>query len=175
MAGLPGIFTSFDHGQDDYWAIRFVDLFHEIFDIHSTRSIAAVAEDGPTYIRELIDQGYVADGTVVVVLLGTHTYARSRVDWEISAGLEPKRSRASGVLGLRLPVHPDFGKAAVKVPQRIPKRLEENIRSGYSALYDWTESPQKLQGWVSDALRSASRNGHLAVNSAEPLKRDILR
>jgi len=130
--------------------------------------------EGPQYIRELIEGGYVGDGTAVVVLIGTHTYARRRVDWEIAAALELKRSRASGMLGLRLPVHPDFGKT-VKVPQRIPKRLEDNLRSGFCTLYDWTESPQKLQGWVSDALRSAARNTHLAVNTGEPLKRDILR
>ena len=174
MAELQPIFTSFDHGQDDYWAIRFVDLFHEFFEIHSARSISLTAGSGEEHIRSLIEGGYMGDGTVCVVLLGTHTYARCRVDWEISAALEKKPSRASGVLGLRLPVHPDFGKNA-RVPQRLPQRLEDNLRSGYALLNDWSETPQKVRGWVSDALRIASRSTNLAVNKAAPLERDILR
>ena len=174
MADRQSLFLSFDHGQDDYWLVRFTDVFDNAFDIHSVRTVDLEAEDSQQYIRDLIQGGYIVDGTVLVVLLGAQTYARKMVDWEIAAALETKPTRASGVLGLRLPTHGDFGKNTV-APARIPKRLAENVKSGYCAVHDWTESEQQLQAWVNEAIRNARQKTHLVENTADPLKRDIVR
>lgn len=174
MAVRQALFVSFDHGQDDYWLVRFTDVFDTAFDIHSARTVDVEPEDSQQYIRDLIQGGYIMDGTVLVVLLGAQTYARKIVDWEIAAALETKPTRASGVLGLRLPPHPDYGKATVN-PARIPMRLADNVKSGFCAIHDWTETPAQMATWVNDAIRNAAHKTHLVENSADPLKRDILR
>lgn len=174
MAAKPSLFVSFDHGQDDYWLVRFVDVFGALFDIHSARTVDVEPTDSQQYIRDLILGGYIVDGTVLVVLLGAQTYARKLVDWEIAAALETKPTRASGVVGLRLPTHADFGKATVN-PVRIPMRLASNVKSGYCVIHDWTESPDQLKLWVNEAIRNAARKTHLVDNTPDPLKRDIIR
>jgi hypothetical protein len=174
MADRQALFVSYDHGLDDYWLVRFNDLFHEAFDIHSARTVDVEPEDSAQYIRDLIQGGYIVDGTVLVVLLGARTFARKIVDWEIAAALETKPTRASGVLGLRLPMHPDFGKPTV-MPSRVPARLADNVKSGFCAVRDWTELSSQLQMWVNDAMRNAAKKTHLVENTADPLKRDILR
>jgi hypothetical protein len=174
MADRQALFVSFDHGQDDYWLVRFTDVFDQAFDIHSARTVDVEPADSQQYIRDLIQGGYIVDGTVLIVLLGAQTYARKIVDWEIAAALEIKPTRASGVMGLRLPTHADFGKATVN-PARIPKRLAENVKSGFCAVHDWTETPAQLHTWVKEAIRNAAKKTHLVDNTADPLKRDILR
>jgi hypothetical protein len=174
MADQQSLFVSFDHGQDDYWLLRFTDAFESVFDIHSVKTVDVEPADSQQYIRDLIQGGYIEVGTVLVVLLGAQTYARKIVDWEIAAALETKPSRASGVIGLRLPTHVDFGKATV-APARMPKRLAENVKSGYCAVHDWTESEQQIQAWVHEAIRSAREKTHLVENAADHLKRDIIR
>jgi hypothetical protein len=174
MADRQSLFVSYDHGQDDYWLVRFTDLFHDAYDIHSARTVDVEPEDSQQYIRDLIQGGYIVDGTVLVVLLGSRTFARKIVDWEIAAALETKPTRASGVIGLRLPTHLDFGKPTV-TPSRLPARLAENVKSGFCAVRDWTELPAQLQTWVHEAIRNAARKTHLVENTADPLKRDILR
>jgi hypothetical protein len=174
MAVRQSLFVSFDHGVDDYWLVRFTDVFDQTFEIHSARTVDVEPADSQQYIRDLIEGGYILAGTVLIVLLGAQTYARKIVDWEIAAALETKPTRASGVIGLRLPTHGDFGKSTVN-PARIPKRLAENVKSGYCAVHDWTETETQLQGWVSDAIRNAAKKAHLVENTADPLKRDILR
>ena len=60
-------------------------------------------------------------------------------------------------------------------PARIPLRLAENVKSGFCAVHDWTESTAQLHTWVNDAIRNANRKTHLVENSADPLQRDIVR
>jgi hypothetical protein len=168
------LFVSFDPGQDDYWLVRFTDLYHEQYEIHSARNLTIEPDESAAYVQELISEGYIGDGTVAVVLLGTKTFARRRVDWEIAAALELKHGRASGLLGLRLPTHLDFGKPSVN-PARVPKRLAANLKSGFCAVKDWTESEAQLHAYLADAIRSATRNAQLADNAQELLQRDILR
>ncbi len=174
MADQQTLFISYDHGQDDYWVVRFTDLFHHLFSIQTARTAAVEPEDSQQYIQGLIQGGHIMDGTVLVVLLGARTYARRIVDWEIAAALETKPVRASGVLGIRLPTHPDFGKPTI-APSHVPARLAENVKSGFCAVRDWTEAPAQLHAWVNDAMRAASQKTHLVENTAAPLKRDILR
>ncbi|HEX7927552.1 MAG TPA: TIR domain-containing protein, partial [bacterium] len=153
---------------------RFTDVFDEAFEIHSARTVDVEPTDSQQYIRDLIDGGYMLGGTVLIVLLGAQTYARKIVDWEIAAALETKPTRASGVIGIRIPNHPDFGKATVN-PARLPKRLAENVKSGFCAIRDWTETPAQLQTWITEATRNALHKTHLVDNTADHLKRDILR
>lgn len=50
-----------------------------------------------------------ADTTVLVVLVDPKTKCRMHVDWEISSALSTKVGD-SGLLGILLPSHPDYGK-----------------------------------------------------------------
>ena len=62
-------------------------------------------------IRQKIRDGFIADATVTVVLIGPCTWQRKHVDWEIGSSLRhTKNNSRCGLLGILLPDHPDFGK-----------------------------------------------------------------
>ncbi|MDR0369526.1 MAG: TIR domain-containing protein [Candidatus Peribacteria bacterium] len=42
------------------------------------------------YVKRVIQEGYLDDSSVCVVLIGTETYKRKHVDWEISAAIHEK-------------------------------------------------------------------------------------
>lgn len=168
------LFISYDPDTDEYWRVRFEDLFGRAF---STRSLPAgeiAAQDGDDYIHQIKARGYIDDNTVMVVLVGPRTYSRSHVDWEIAAALELKGSRPTPLVAIRLPTHPDHGKKSVN-PNRIPFRLADNLRSGFLNLHDWSESEQELHSRIMGARKDVLERAHLVQNSRQPLNRDLLR
>jgi hypothetical protein len=89
---------------------------------------------------------------VVVVLVGPRTYCRKHVDWEIAAGLNKKVGGYSGLLGIWLPNHPDYGAGKSWSSTNTPPRLADNIRSGYASAYDWTNDVETVRKRVQSAF-----------------------
>ena len=59
-------------------------------------------------IWEKIRDKHIADATVVLVLIGRHTWGRRFVDWEIGSALnKSKNSSRCGVLAILFPDQPD--------------------------------------------------------------------
>lgn len=86
------------------------------------------------YIRHLIQQGYLKDTTVQIVLIGNHTKNRKHIDWEIYGTLDLKvGDHHARILGLILPNHPDYGKLKAHYALK-PQRLAENFKSGYAKI-----------------------------------------
>lgn len=63
----------------------------------------------------------------------------------------------SGLLGLILPNHPDFG-ADKATYSLMPARLADNFRSEYAVIRDWTDDRTKMQDYIELAFEK--RNTH---------------
>ena len=150
------VFVSYHHENDQRYRNRFELLFGKHHNIIESRSvnIGAIHPNSNTeYVRQKIREGYISDATVIVVLIGTRTWQRKHVDWEIYAGLRhtPSNPRC-GLLGIFLPSRSDFGESTYN-PKTIPPRLYDNLDNGFAGIYDWTESPRVMQSWIHIAFQ----------------------
>ena len=108
-------------------------------------------------IWEKIRDEYLADATVVLVLIGRHTWSRKYVDWEIGSALNRSRNNSRcGVLGIVLPDHPDYGRDR-RSPNLLPQRLAANVEGDdpYVRLHDWPSNGALavVRDWVDDAFQ----------------------
>ncbi|WP_434509810.1 TIR domain-containing protein [Desulfitobacterium sp. AusDCA] len=145
------VFISYYHEDDQYYKDKFEALFGDIF-INKSVGDGDIDDDlSANYIKRLIQEGYLTDTSVLVVLVGKNTYKRKHVDWEISAALSKKVGGYSGLLGLCLPDHPAYGKDEYSADD-VPPRLVDNLKSGYAKLYDWTTSEKIIKARIEDAF-----------------------
>lgn len=147
------VFISYYHDADQYYRNYFEDLFGHLFIGKSVKPGDIDTDVSTEYIKRLIQQGYISDTSVIVVLIGANTWGRKHVDWEISAALSKKIGGYSGLLGLWLPTHPDYGRDKYK-SDIVPPRLVDNLKTGYAKLYDWTTIETSIKKWVEDAFQA---------------------
>jgi hypothetical protein len=165
------IFLSYFHKEDQYYKNRFELLFGDIF-INKSVGDGDIDSDVSTdYIKRLIQEDYVRDASVIIVLVGRNTWCRRHVDWEISAALNKKVGGYSGLLGLCLPNHPAFGKSNYE-QNAIPGRLHDNIKSKYALLYDWTEDKQAIKTRVELAFNNRAKLSEFIDNSRPQMKQN---
>lgn len=146
------VFISYYHKDDQYYRNRFEKLFGHLFINKSVEPGDIDTDVSTEYIKRLIQQGYITDTSVLIVLVGPKTYCRKHVDWEISAALSKKVGGYSGLLGLCLPTHLNYGKDKYN-PDIVPPRLIDNLKSGYAKFYDWAEDEIKIKKWVEEAFQ----------------------
>ena len=132
-------------------------------------------------IRQRIRDDFIADATVTVVLIGPCTWQRKHVDWEIGSSLrETSRNSRCGLLGIRLPNHPDYDTNA-HYRYRIPPRLADNCNADnpfgnltdpFAVIYDWPkrEKVQQIKRWIHRAYER--RRGHPPNNSRRQFARN---
>ena len=134
------LFISYHHEQDEKWKNRLV------------RAMGDRIVDRSIYVGDVLDtnfptadtlrrirEEYIADVTVVVVLIGPCTWQRKFVDWEIGAALRDTATNPrSGLLGILLPDHPDFGKPRYN-HRLIPPRLADNCvgTTPFASIMHW--------------------------------------
>jgi len=165
------LFISYHHREDEYYRNRFETLFRHLY-INKSVKVGDINTDVSTeYIKRLIQLNYLSDTSVLVVLVGTKTYCRKHVDWEISAALSKKVGRYTGIVGLRLPTHPDYGKENYN-SDNIPSRLVENLKSGYAKLYDWSENEEWFKTIIDTAFNAKNSQSHLICNSQPQFQRN---
>ena len=108
-------------------------------------------------IRRRIRDDFIANATVTVVLIGPCTWQRKHVDWEIGASISrTQRNPRCGLLGLRLPNHPDFRNEDYD-PHLIPPRLADNGKGKdpYANVYRWSGSTNQVNSirrWIHAAF-----------------------
>jgi hypothetical protein len=108
-------------------------------------------------IRQKIRDEYLRDSTVTVVLIGSQTWQRKHVDWEISSSIRDTQLNArSGLLGIFLPSHPDYNKEKYN-PNIIPPRLYDNAKCEFANLYDWNTNPNAVQSWIHEAFERRNK------------------
>lgn len=150
------VFVSYQHiQQDQQWRDRFEHLFDKINDVFISNSVQ-VGEINPYLstdtIRQKIRDEYLRDSTVTLVLVGPTTWQRKHVDWEISSSIRhTELNPRSGLIGILLPNHPDYG-APFYTRGLAPPRLHDNIVCKFAKLYDWTESPEAIRQWIEEAF-----------------------
>lgn len=115
------------------------------------------------YIKRRIREKYLADSTVTIVLLGSGTWGRKFVDWEISSSLRNDAvNRRSGLLVLPLP--------SMNNSARLPDRVRDNwVKDNQAASYAYYRSyPTTLQSLRTDiesAFQARSTKANLVDNS----------
>ncbi len=165
------VFISYYHDDDQYYKDKFEELFDDIF-INKSVSDGDIDDDlSANYIKRLIQEDYLTDTSVLVVLVGKNTFKRKHVDWEISAALSKKVGGYSGLLGLCLPNHSAFGKDKYS-DDDVPPRLVDNLKSGFAKLYDWTTSEQIIKARIEDAFNARIDMKDTIDNSREQFKKN---
>ena len=145
------VFISYYHHDDQYYKNKFQRLFARAFINKSVESGDIDADNSDEYIKRLIQENYLDDSSVLVVLVGRHTFCRKHVDWEISGALNKKVGGYSGLLGLCLPTHANYRKERYSA-EAVPPRLVDNLVTGYASLYDWTTDVSLIRRYVQRAL-----------------------
>jgi hypothetical protein len=144
-------FVSYYHKENQDYRTKFENLFKDLIVSKSVEDGEIDSDNSDGYIKQLIQKGYLNDTTVIVVLIGNKTKCRKHVDWETSGAISTKVGGVSGLLGIILPDHPDFGtgKATYSL---MPSRLSDNFKSGYALIKDWTDDRIKMQSYIEEVF-----------------------
>ncbi len=161
-------FVSYYHFDDQSYQKKFYNLTSDLIVNKSVGEKSIDDDNSDAYIKKLIQDGFLSDTTVLAVLVGNKTYCRKHVDWEISGALDLKVGESySGLLGILLPTHPDFGKEKDSY-NNLPKRLAENAKTGYAKIYDWTTNRPDIQTYIEDAYTGRTSRIEKRTNRAIP-------
>jgi len=167
------VFISYYHKNDESYRSKFEELFGHLFINKSVNEGDIDTDVSTEYIKRLIREKYIEDSSVVVVLVGSKTYCRKHVDWEIYAALDEKAGGHSGLLGLCLPSHPNYEKSYK--PDIVPLRLVDNLNkgTGYARFFDWTEDEKQIKIMVEMAFKDRVDNAEKIDNSRIQMKKNI--
>ena len=97
-------------------------------------------------IRQRIRDNFIADATVIVVLIGPCTWQRKHVDWEIGSSIrKTKKNSRCGLLGILLPNHHNFQSDVYNL-RLIPPRLADNAgeTDRYAEIHRWSGSVHEV-------------------------------
>ena len=113
--------------------------------------------EAPEYIRQVVRDDYLRDTTVTVVLIGSDTWRRRYVDWEIGSSVrQSEHNPCSGLVGILLPsyqppeqsqLHTAAYRNAANNHHRkyfektVPPRLADNVKCGFAKIYEWSDDP----------------------------------
>jgi len=155
MSNRHNVFISYHHANDEYYKNEFERLFSGPYGIFETKAVSDGDID-PYNIktettRQKIRDEYIRNATVTVVLIGTETWKRKHVDWEISTSIRATvYNSRNGLLGILLPTRSDS--ALHYDAHTIPPRLYDNIACGFASIYNWSTDPSEVQNWIHRAF-----------------------
>lgn len=155
MSPRHKVFVSYHHKNDQIYRDKFEELFAIKHDIMVSKSVQ-IGEIDPSLktdtVRQKIRDEYLRDSTVTVVLIGSETWKRKHVDWEIGSSIrQTQYSSRSGLLGIILPSYPRSD-ATKYDPYTIPPRLYDNINCGFATIHNWTTNATQVQKWIHEAF-----------------------
>lgn len=177
------VFISYHHANDEFYKNEFDKKFGNCF-INKSVTAGEYNEDlSSDYIKRLIREDKISDCSVVVVLIGSETYKRKHVDWEIYAGLCKKAGGYSGLIGLILPSYYDTSENKHLKGQdkyntsTVPPRLQDNIKTEFAAIYKWEQTQFKnlsgvypIENWIEEAFDRKNNECDKIDNSREQFK-----
>ena len=148
------VFVSYHHGNDQKYRDKFERMFSGRFDLMVSKSVQ-IGDIAPNLktdtIRQKIRDEYLRDSTVTVVLIGSETWQRKHVDWEISASVrQTARNPRSGLIGIILPSYPRSDTSKYD-RHTIPPRLHDNIDCDFASIHNWSDNPKLIQDWIHQA------------------------
>lgn len=119
------------------------------------------------YIMDKIRTKYLGDSSVTIVLLGSCTWARRYVDWEVYSSLRSsKHSKVNGLLAIQLP---SVSGTVVTLPPRVVDNIERdanNNDTGYARYYEYPTSKATLRAWVNDAYSARTTRSSKIDNTS---------
>ena len=176
------VFISYHHANDQSYKNKFEEKFGHLF-INKSVGDGEIDEDLSTnYIKRLIQEGYITDSSVLVVLVGSETYKRKHVDWEISAALSKKVGGYSGLIGLLLPSYYNSSQnsglnGSGFNSDTIPARLYDNQKTDYALIYKWDSASNTnsngqyaISNWIQEAFDRRVTMSDKIDNSREQMK-----
>ncbi|PIT67374.1 TIR domain-containing protein [Snodgrassella alvi] len=172
------VFLSFHH-QDDSCRKKFEKEFSQEFNSIFVNCSVSDGEIDPknstATIRREIRDNFISDSTVTIVLIGSSTWKRKHVDWEIGYSLtQTSKNSRSGLIGILLP-SPNYEphlelkcisdakkteNCVTYTPCNIPPRLYDNIQSGYAKIYNYPLSSCELKKWIHEAYQRRNSGVH---------------
>ena len=163
-------FISYYHKDDKEYKKKFYNLTSDLIVNKSVDDGDIKSDNSANYVKQLINDGYLSDTTVLIVLLGPNTKCRKHIDWEIYGALDLKvGGNYAGLLGLKLPSHPDYGTGSHKY-KLLPQRLSDNLKSQYAVIRDFTTDRKKLQEYIELAFRNRTIKTNKRINSRIQMK-----
>lgn len=160
------VFVSYHHGGDQPYYDELTRLYHSELEALTDNSLDRVIEsDDPGYIMRRIREVHLMGSSCTIVLCGAGTPGRKYVDWEIQASL----NQSMGIVGIMLPT---IRLGANNQGSFKPKRLQDNIDSGYALWVGWNAlnaRPALLLETIEAAL---ARPAGLIDNSAQRMMRN---
>lgn len=172
------VFVSYYHKADQAYHDAFEREFGHLFISKSVQPGDISTDVSTEYIKRLIQEGYISDASVVIVLVGAKTRCRKHVDWEISAGLNKKVGGYSGLLGILLPTFPiqrgdpyNYANYA-----DLPARLADNAKTGYADIYAWNwiiSSEQNVRNAIQTAFDARLSRAEKVDNSQLQLGKNL--
>lgn len=158
-------FVSFYHKDNQDYREKFENIFGDLVVSKSIEDGDIDSDTSDEYCKQLIQKEFLADTTVLVVLVGAKTKCRKHVDWEISGALNRKVGDShAGLLGIKLPDHPDYG-TGKHTYDLLPARLSDNLKSGYAIIRDWTDDRVKMQSYIEEAFSNRKNKSDNRVNA----------
>lgn len=164
------VFISF-YNKDEEYKLLLEDVLDDLTLNRSVQEGDINSDNSSEYIRHLIQDDYLQNTTILIVLIGPNTKNRKHIDWEIYGALDHRvGDRYAGVLGLILPNHPDYKSETARYAL-MPRRLAANFKSGYAVIRDWTTNRCELQKYIEKAFSLRSRSD-LIENSLPQMQQD---
>ncbi|MEI6336093.1 MAG: TIR domain-containing protein [Methylococcaceae bacterium] len=156
MTNRHKVFVSYHHANDQDYRNKFEHLFSDKHDIIVSKSVQIGDIDTnlkSDVIRQKIRDEYLRDSTVTVVLIGSQTWQRKHIDWEIGSSIRnTEYNSRSGILGIILPTYPRKDKSKYN-RYTIPPRLYDNIKCEFATIHNWNENPDVVQKWIHEAFK----------------------
>lgn len=157
---MHNVFISYHHENDQYYRNQFEQYFSNQYEVFISKSVQ-IGDIDPNIntdtIRQKIRDEYLRDSTVTIVLIGSQTWQRKHVDWEIGSSIRNTQYNSrSGLMGILLPTYrmlPD-NKFFIYT---IPPRLYYNWKCGYSQIYSWTDNPFLLKSYIENAFNKRTQ------------------
>lgn len=165
------VFISFYHKDDEKYRDEFEERFGHLFINKSVADGDIDSDNSDDYVKSLIQEEYISDASVVLVLCGPNTWKRKHVDWEISAGLSKKVGGYSGLVAMHLPTHPDYQNDKYN-PDNIPPRLADNLKTKFASIRDWTTDEDVVKKMIQAAFDRRTETDKID-NSREQYTDDI--
>lgn len=157
------VFISYHHRGDQAYYDEFNRIFHDKYEAVFDNSLErAYDSDNVNYVMRRIREDHIHGTSCTIVLCGTQTRWRKYVDWEIKATLDKQH----GIVALQLPTLPVGPESQI----HIPKRLIDNISSGYAVWMHWNQlNIQTLNQAIDTAI---SREKRCISNDRDMLQRN---
>lgn len=153
MTNRHKVFVSYHHANDQTYRTQFDSICENVMESRSV-DIGDIDPNANTeYVRQTIRDQYIGDATVTVVLVGTQTWQRKYVDWEVYSSLrDTEKNPRNGLLGILLPTYPGYSSKKYD-PHTIPPRLYDNLQPAYAEIYLWTTNPNEIEQWIDEAFK----------------------